>query len=239
VERAGDLPERTLKSLSSRVDIVTELALREFVISFRRQYGVEPDESVGDAVGNEVALVDPGESEPLAMLVRVKDQTRLAPIVVRYLRRGNSKTAIENYKDVEIGLSSNEDGRAAAFVGDFLVLGTRDQIVKMVDTLTGKNSIAGDERLNEAIKERPAAATIFSYRPEVRDSAELMLAFSKLSRVTDGSRKLLERVEAQAAMMRVPPSVSFTEFRDYGIYTETRSATGSFKLLAGILGGSG
>jgi hypothetical protein len=64
-----------------------------------------------------------------------------------------------------------------------------------------------------------------------------MLAISKLTRVTDGSRELLEQESVRAALDRVPPRVSFTEFRASGIYTETRSAVGNFGLVASLFGG--
>jgi Protein of unknown function (DUF3352) len=232
VERAGDLPERALKHLTPRVDAVAGLALREFVINLRKQYGLEPSDSVGDFVGDEVAMVNLAGDGPSAMLVRVKNREALFPAVARYLKRGGAKIATEQYKDIEIASSSNKDQRAAAFVGDYLVLATRDQVIEIADTHLSGNVFANNERLRQAIEGRPAAATIFSYRPQPSDAGELMLALSKLAGVTDGSRGLLEQDSVRGHLARVPPSVSFTEFRDYGIYTETRSAVGNFYLLA-------
>jgi Protein of unknown function (DUF3352) len=237
VERVGDLPERVLKRLAPRVDVVAELAIRQFVINFRRQYGLEPADSIGDFVGDEVALVGFGDESPTAMLVRAKNKEALFPVVSRYLKRGGARVSTEQYKDFEIA-SSSEDGRAAAFVGDFLTLATREQIIKIADALASGNSIATDERFEQAVKSRPATAAIFSYRPQATESGELMLAISKLARVTDGSRQLLDSDSAREAMSRLPPSVSFTEFRDYGIYTETRSAVGSFHILGKLIAGS-
>jgi len=69
------------------------------------------------------------------------------------------------------------------------------------------------------------------------DAGELVLAISKLTRVTDGSRNLLEKDEARRALDRLPPAVSFTEFRSYGIITESKSAVGNFSLLASLVAG--
>ena len=38
-------------------------------------------------------------------------------------------------------------------------------------------------------------------------------------------------------MTALPPSAGFTEFRDYGIYNETRSAIGNFAMLTALTGG--
>ncbi len=238
VERAGDLPERALQALAPRVDVVARIALQEFIISYRKRYGLEPSDSVGDAVGDGVTIINFGDGNSAAMIFRVRDKDKLLVNIGRYLRKDNSRLSIEQYKDVEIALSTNEDGRAAAYVGDFLVLGTREQIIRIVDARASGNSIATDERLKQAIDERPSGATIFAFRPDTKDAGELMLAISKLTPATNGSRKLLEQDAARKAMARIPPSLSYTEFRDYGIYTETRSAVGSFTILGRLIGGS-
>lgn len=237
VDRAGELPERALKSLSPRIDVVATLALKQLVLNFRKQYGLGPSDDVGDAVGNEVTLASFDDGDPMAMIVSVKDKARLTPIVARYLQDEGAKLTSDSYAGIEINISSNEDGRAAAFIGSYLVFGTRDQIRKMIDTQAGGTGISNDERLKDAIANRSASASIISYRPETSDAGELMLAISKLTRVTDGSRELLEQDDVRAALGRVPPKVSFTEFRGSGIYTETRSAVGNFSLVASLIGG--
>jgi uncharacterized protein DUF3352 len=237
VERAGEMPERALKSLAPHLDVVAGIALRELVISFRKQYGIESGDSAGDAVGNEIAMANFGDGKPMAMLASVKDKTKLAPLLERYLTRDSSHVATETYGGVEIRTSSHEDGRAAAFVGSYLILGTRDQVMKIIDTESSGNSIASDERLKQAMATRPSSAAIISYKPEASDAGELMLAISKLTRVTDGSRELLEQGAARQSLERLPPAASFTEFRSYGIYTETRSAVGNFSLFASLARG--
>src|SRR5439155_5764134 len=128
----------------------------------------------------------------------------------------------------EILVSSGNDEHAAAFVGNFLVLGTRYQIVRIIETNAKRDGQDGDERLKEVISRRPANASIVYYRVRVEDPGRLLLAISRLTRVTDGSPDLLDRDSAREALGRLPPSISFTEFREYGVYTQTRSAVGNF-----------
>jgi hypothetical protein len=237
VERAGELPERALKQLAPHVDIVAGIALREFVINLRKQYGIEGGESVGDGIGHEIALVNFGDGGPQAMLVSVKDKTKLAPFISRYLSRGNAKVTTENDHGTETLVSSNEDGRAAAVIGSFLILATRQQIAQMVEAEAGGNVIAADEKLQTAIALRPPGTSIVSLKPDARRAGELLLGVSKLTRVTDGSRELLEQEAIRKALDRLPPTVGFTEFRAYGIYSETRSAIGNFGLLTSLIGG--
>lgn len=236
VERAGELPERVFKRLSPTVDIVAGVALREFVINLRRQYGLEPSDSAGDAVGSEIAIAKFGDDQPRAMFLTVNDESKLKEAVARYLRRKGASVASEQYDGTEIMVSSSDDRRAAAFVGTVLVLGTRNQIVRSIETHAAGNGLDGDDRLKQIIASRPANASIISYHPRVEDAGKLLLGISKLTRVTDGSRELLEHESARKALARLPASGSYTEFRSNGIFVETRSAVGNLGLLASLTG---
>ncbi|HSE98640.1 MAG TPA: hypothetical protein VLD57_10285, partial [Blastocatellia bacterium] len=237
VERAGETPERVLKQLAPHLDLVAGVALREFVIDFRKQFGLEPEESLGDALGNDLLLIRFDQSQPAVLMARAGDREKLSKVVARYLARDGSQVSPRQHGDVEISVSSHEDGRAAAFIDDFLVLGTPDQITAMIDARGGGEALAKDPRVSRALAARPLAASVVTYQPEPTPAAEMMLAVSRLTRVSDGSRELLDQPGVRRAMERVPPAFSFTEFRDYGIYTETRSAVGSFSLIGSLAGG--
>jgi hypothetical protein len=236
VERAGELPERVFKSLSPTMDIVAGVALREFIIGLRKQYGLEPADSVGDAIGSEIALVNFGDGQPRVMFLRVTDRSRLAPFVNRYLARKGARVTTERDNGTDVMVAANDDRRAAGFVGDFLVLGTRDQMARIIAANGGGNALEADEPLRQVLATRPQNASIVSYRPGVENAGKLLLAISKVMRVTDGSRELLERDSARKALARLPPSITFTEFRSYGVYAETHSATGSLGALASLIG---
>ena len=237
VERAGETPERVLKQLAPHLDLVAGVALREFVIDFRKQFGLEPEESLGDALGNDLLLIRFDQSQPAVLMARAGDREKLSKVVARYLARDGSQVSPRHHGDVEISVSSHEDGRAAAFINDFLVLGSPDQITAMIDARGGGEALAKDPRVSRALAARPLAASVVTYQPEPTPAAEMMLAVSRLTRVSDGSRELLDQPGVRRAMERVPPAFSFTEFRDYGIYTETRSAVGSFSLIGSLAGG--
>jgi hypothetical protein len=239
VENPAELPERVFKQLSPAVDIVAGVALREFVINLKKQYGLEPADSLGSAIGSEITLVNLGDDQPRAMLILVNDKSRVAPIVDRYLKRNAGSPANEQHNGTEILISPGDERRAAAFVGSYLVLGARDQIVKVIETRASDEGQSGNQRLNKALLLRPANASIVHYRERVDDAGKLLLALSKLTRVSDGAPELLDQETARKALDRLPRSVSFTEFRDYGVYTETHSAVGSFSLVAALIGSGG
>lgn len=236
VERAGELPERVLKQLSPTIDLVAGVALRESVIGFRRQYGLDSSDSVGDAIGNEIASINLGSGQPRAMLIRVNDRAGLAPLVKKYLTRKGGSVTTERNNETEVLVASNDDRRAAAYVGEFLVLGTPDQIAMIVGTYARRDGIDGDQRFKQAFAISKVNRPIVSYRPGVDDAGKLMLALSKLMRVTDGSRELLDRDSGRKALDQLPASISFTEFRNHGVYIETHSAVGNFGLIGELIG---
>jgi hypothetical protein len=237
VDRIGELPERALKQIAPNLDVVAAVALREFVISFRKQYGLESGESAADAVGNDVAFIEIDAGQPRAMVIGVRDRAKLAPLVERYLTREGGTLTSDTYNGTEIKVCASDDRRAAAFITDYLVLATVGQIKQMTDTEAAREGLATDERFRKTLASNPSSGPMLTYSPEVDSAARLMLGISKLTRVTDGSPQLLESGAVRAAIERLPPSVSSTQFRDYGVYSETRSAVGNFSLLASLLGG--
>ncbi len=238
VERAGELPERMLKGLSPNLDLVAGLALREFVLTFREQLGLESHDAIGDALGNEILLVRTNDSEPMVMILRARDKARLAPFVERYLKKGNQTVAVEWRDRIEIAVSSHPDQRAAAFANGFLLLGTREQLKRFLDAQASGDHLAKEERLQQALTNGQANAALLTCRLDVSEASRLLLAVSRLTRTTDGSPELLEQSPVRQALAVLPPAISITQFRDYGVYTETTSAFGNFSLLASFFDGS-
>ena len=232
---AGELPERLLKHLSPTVDVVAGMALREFVINLKKQYGLDPKDALGDALGSEIVFVELGDQQPRAMLIKVNDRSRVMPRANAYVGK-SAPVNSEQYEGTEVLVASGDERRAAAFVGDYLVLGTRDQVIKMIDTGSGHQGEDGDQRLKELLSARPADASIISYRPRTEEAGRLLLAISKLTRSSDGSPELLNEDPARKALERLPRSISFTTFRDYGVFIETHSAAGNLTVIGALIG---
>jgi hypothetical protein len=232
VHQVGALPERTLKTLNPRLDLVAGLALRELVIGFRKRLGLEPSESLGGALGDELTIVRFNDTEPIVMLMKVRAREEVIGPLVRYLQQGGSVTIL-HHKGVEISASSNPDQRAAAFIGDYLVLGTGPQLQLIVDAHESGATVAGDDRLFRVVGST-LPGSILSCRPDATDAARMMLSFSELTRATDGAPDLLETESIRRVLERIPPSVSVTQFREDGIYTESTSAAGNFTLAASL-----
>jgi hypothetical protein len=235
IEGVGALPENLLKQLSPGLDVVAGIALREFVISFRKQLALQSSDSLENALGNEIALVKLTQDEPMVMLIQVKDARQILTPLIRYLSGEGAKINRETYSGIELSISTNEDGRSAAIVGEYLLLGSAPQLKRMIDIQGGPLAAGADQRVAKAIANRPPEASIISYEADGEKTGEVVLAVSRLTRVTDGSPELLNKEPMRVALAGLPYSASYTSFRNSGVFTQTHSAIGIFKRLSGLM----
>ena len=235
IENTGELPESLLKSVAPRLDIASALALREMILSFRSDLGIERHDSLREVIGNEIALVRFEDNQPLGIFVKANDKGAMNPFLERYLKIKGHTLSIDEYGGVEISISSNPDGRAAAYLGDLLLLGTRAQIVVTIDSWANGSVLGKDEKLKKALANRPPGCSVISFKRAERDTGETLLLIGRLTRVNDGSEELLDMENVKAALGRLPYSVSFTVFNSKGVLTESHSAMGNYGLIGSLI----
>lgn len=228
IQRPGESLDALITALSSTVDVSVAATVTQVAIELRRSYGVVAEQPVAPLLGDEVAFMDFGDGQPKVAIFEIRDEPKLIPIVERYLTTGGSRVSLETYKGFDVLKSTNEDGRAAAVVGRFLVLGTRDQIAQIVDAREAGGPWA--EPVRQAIQRSNNVISASQHRDR-DDAGELILAISGLLRTTDGNPELLGRDDVRTALDAIPPSVSVTTLRDGGIAIETTSAVGNLSFL--------
>jgi hypothetical protein len=234
----GELPERLLERLASRVDVVIAIALRELVKNFRQEYGLAPSDRIGDAL-KDAALIDFGDEDSRALLFKVNDRERLRAPLLKYLSAAGKGVQTFSDRGVEVMVSPAGEDRAAAFVDDVLVLGTREQIGRVIGAAPNDGgSLSSDNRLKAALESTPDSASVVTLRLRETRAGGFMLALSKLLRVTDGSPELLDRQDVREVLDRLPRPRSFTELRDSGVYSESESAVGNLGRLAELFDSS-
>jgi hypothetical protein len=232
VERPGESFDAMLTALSSRVDVGVSATLTQIAVELRRGYGVVPEEPVSPMLGDEVAFLDFGDGEPLAAVFEARDRSGLLAVIDRYLRADGASVMTDTYGGTDLLASTHEDGRAAAFVGRYVVLATPAQIRAIVDA-RGKAEGA-TESLRRRLEETPDAV-LGSRRVGDRSAAELLLAISAALRTSDGSPELLERPDVREAVARLAPEVGVVRLREDGFSSETRSAVGNLTFLTAFM----
>jgi hypothetical protein len=229
LQRPGETFDALLTALSANVTVGVSAALTQIAIELRRQYGVEASQPVSPHLGDEIAFLDLGGGGPVVAAFEVRDRAGLLPVVERYLRKDGARVSGESAAGYDILSSTHEDGRAAAFVGRYVVLGTREQLARVVAARTAP-APSPARPLAEAIEREPSAV-IATQRDDRAAAGELILAVSAALRATDGSPELLQSPEAAEALAGLAPAVSLTRLRDGGLYTETRSPVGSLTYM--------
>jgi len=235
INRPSQALDALLAAISSRVDFATSYLTRQAVIELGKQFGLRPEESIADALGDELAVVSFPQAE-MAFLIEVKDQATIAPVVRRYLLRSGSAVKTEDYNGIDF-FTSADNQKSAAFIGRFLVLASRNQMASFIDARVQKRSIGSQPGIQDIFKERPSDAMIISYKSDRSKSGELMLAIAKLLRASSGDPDILRDQPIQSALASLPPNLAFTRLNNDCIVTEERSAAGNFTILSMILGG--
>ena len=235
VQKPAQTLEALVASIAARNNVVVSFALRQLLINNGRHYGIDPKNPIGDLLGDDLLLIKLAaiDQAGFAIVLAVKDKASMLPTVGRYLRPAGGQVRSENYQNVEIIHSTDDANRAGAFIGDYLVLGTSEQIMALIDGQHGATKTA-KSKLYSTINTYKQAF-IISSKPDKLAVAEFMLAISQLLRTTDGAKSLLNNDQVKEAIESLPPTLTTTQFIDNKIIWQTRSNLGLFSLASLLL----
>ena len=218
-------------AISSQMQTGQSFLLHRFILGAREAFfGLKAGESAAPAIGSEIASL--GFTEEVTdriLLVAVRDRTLLTRLTERFLSQRGASLKRETYSGVEITSSSDARRGAAAFVGDFLALGARAQILRLIDARQRGEALANTPQFAAAVKpSQPAAILSFS---SVKDETGAMLA--SLARWLQGSR-----VPASSALAldQLPLAASAMSLSEGGIYIESHAPFGNFPFFVSLAG---
>lgn len=203
--------------LSSQTDIsratIITLALEALV----KPYGVENPREFLRACGGVVATARlEAASEGKVLVAAVRDAAALRAQALAHLGRG---ARVERVGSAELLVSTDEERGAAAFVDDFLVMGSEADVRRCLQARLDANAPNGAVPLKTAttsFSDRTAFARTLT---DERESARAVL--SHFAGRGDAARR-------EAALARRPYAVSETLLADGGFEKRTRSAFGLF-----------
>lgn len=234
LQEPAKIIEELITAISAHTNVVVSFALRQLVINLGRQYGIEPTEPIGNLISNENALIKLPENDKFLFLLKVKDKLKLLPTVGRYLRKGSTeKVNSEEYKSLEIVTSPDKEMQAIAFLEEYLLVGTRSQLIKFIDISQQEQKTQTNNL--ELVKNNPNAIFL-SYKLENQKVGEFFLNLSRLLRTTDGAREILSTEPIKSLLAQTPASISIGYFSDEGLMIEKRSSLGVFTWLSNLIG---
>ncbi len=234
VARPFEALDKTQQAISARSNVAVAFILREAFNALRAKYGLGPRDTLDDALGGEITHVTFSEKASVWMF-QVKDRVRVLPVLDRYLRADTATISNETVNGVELVVSSHPDGRAAGFLGDFLIVGPKPALLKLIQE-RGRSASGLTALFREKQAADNAPVISFSMKNDREELEALTLAIAKISHSGDATPARLQDPAVRKVIDGQPPAVGKTELRDTGLYTETRSAAGNFALFAALVG---
>ena len=204
-------------ALSSQVDAASAIFITRGLKEFLKPYGVENPREFLRACGTQLATARLAPSSGKMLVASVRDRAALREQALAYLGRG-SKT--EHAGDVEILVSDDPELGAAAFAGEYLLMGSEED-VRLCIGASGQG-----RTLREGIALKAAPSEFFESTAFARTfTDDREAARSVLSHFPrhGGDAGALE-----AALTRRGFSVSETRLAEGGFEKRTRSAFGLF-----------
>jgi hypothetical protein len=205
-------------ALSSQVDVSRATLITLALEALLKPYGVEKPREFLRACGGELATARlDADSEGKVLVASVRERAVLREQALAHLGRGSR---VERAGDTEILISNDPDEGAAAFAGEYLLLGSEGDVRRCVRAYLEGRTLRDTPALKEASQEFFDAPAFTRTLTDDRESARTVLSSFG---ARGGAAGALEE-----ALARRGRSVSQTRLADGGFEKRMRSAFGLF-----------
>lgn len=233
VARPSQTLEELEKAVSARVDVAQSFLLHQFVLGMREAaFGDKSSELTNAAIGDEIASFNlTKEAQNRVWLIAARDRAMLAKLGENVLTRFQDKQIAsitrEGFAGYELLVSTELTRGAAVFVGDFLALGQRSQLLSLIEANRDNQTLKNSERFK--LTSRPSAVAPSLGFTSIKDeSSELMIGLSRLM----GLSVIPANV---AALDQLPLAASATSINEQGLFVESRSPFGNLPFLVSLI----
>jgi hypothetical protein len=223
--RDPELAWRSLgAALSSQVDVSSATFITFALEALLKPIGIEHPHKFLLACGPEIVTARLDEtSERKVLIVRTLDRDALMREVRGHLGRG---ARTERIGDVEMLVSADAELGAASFVGDYLLLGSEEDVRACINARAEGRALADDEAFKRSARALFDETAFARTLTDERDSAaSVIYAFA---RRPDSSAARADQSKPEASLVRRAYSVSETRLADAGFEKKTRSSFGLF-----------
>jgi hypothetical protein len=233
VENPGKTLDGIESAISARIGVGQSFLLHQFLLGARQTFfGLKSDDGLQSALGNEISnFVVEEESGKRVWLIAARDRGLLSRAVEQYLSLQGAKIRRENYSGIEMISSSDARKGSAIFIGNFLALGERNQLIRLIEAQRNGQSLASAPQFTTAGRPSKDAAVI-SFSSVKDESEELMAALARWL----GARQSIER--GATAFDQLPLAVSATSLKQQGVYVESHSPFGNFPFYVSLVDGA-
>ena len=207
--------------LSSHVDISRATLITLGLEALLKPYGVERPREFLRACGGELATARLAPaSEGKVLVAAVRDRAALREQVLAHLGRG---ARVERSGDLELLISNDPENGAAAFAGDYLLLGSEEEVRRSIGARQAGRTLREASALADLSRDFFDGPAFTRTLTDERESARAFLS-------NFGGRGGAGRLEE--ALARRGYSLSQTRLAEGGFEKRTRSAFGLFGEVA-------
>jgi hypothetical protein len=219
-------------AISARVGAAQSFLLHQFIVGARDIFlGIKENDKTDGVIGDEIANFNmTGESKGRVWLIAQRNEAFIRTMIERVFTGRGAKLLRETYKGREILRSSEDRHGAAVIIGDFLALGRRASLMRLIDSQQNGRSFNQSPQFVAANK-ITQPATVESFSSVKEESGEMLSTIARWM-----AREVLP--PKSDALDRLPFATSATALNDRGVYVESRSPFGNFPFFISLADGS-
>ncbi|HEX8852214.1 MAG TPA: hypothetical protein VF754_01945, partial [Pyrinomonadaceae bacterium] len=210
-------------AVSTQLDTFKAVLVTRALESLLQPYGVESPQEFLQASGSGMATARlSNASEKKLIIVEVRDRESLERQVTKRLGEG---ARMESVGEGELRIAADPEAGAAAFVGDFLIMGDEADVRRcLAARAEGRTLLASADGLNSSSFETPADTLpqVTTWTDDAEASRSFVLFFARQRGAHPNPATL------EAASQRRPRSISETRLTTTGFQKRTRSSFGQF-----------
>ncbi|GBC83483.1 hypothetical protein HRbin10_02631 [bacterium HR10] len=227
---AARLAEALEQTLRARLPQPLFLVLDGALARMRRALGWDADETIADALGSRLAVVDTGDPT-LLLILEVRNAPKIAALIGKHFKHAGARVRERSVRGVRLFSSDAHPERAFAFLDGHLLIGRPAQIERVILAREAGETVGEDG----GVRARLARATASGFEITVTLEQEEMARAA--SRALEWIRRELAlplpASNADAARHLVaqwPPALRVSAFRPEGLWSESRSPLGPLGL---------
>ncbi|MBS1788831.1 MAG: hypothetical protein JST85_13970 [Acidobacteria bacterium] len=236
VFRPSQTLEEIEKAVSARVDAAQSFLLHQFVLGMREAaFGDKSAELAKAAIGDEIASFNLSKNPTdRVWLIAARDPAKIAQLAENILTLFQNKRVATLSRETVNGhevLSSSEQFRGSAvFIGNFLALGQRSQLIGLIEANQARQSLKTSPQLAATAKFATSAPSL-SYSSVKDESREMMTELARFAGLAVIPAKV-------TALDQLPLAASATSIGDQGLLVETHSPFGNLPFLVSLIVGT-
>jgi hypothetical protein len=216
-------------AIAARVGAAQSFLLHRFIIGAREIFlGIKESDKADGVIGDEIANFNlTGEAKDRVWLISQRDEAFVKTLIERVFTARGATLLRETYKGREVFRSSEARHGAAVIVGDFLALGARERLTRLIDAYQAGRSFNNSPQLAAASKiTQPAPVKSFTSATE--ETGDMLSTIARWTGRAPSRPSALDRLQI---------ATSATTFNDRGVYVESHSPFGNFPFFISLADG--